>query len=86
MARGRKPSVNWEGMDINDWHIIKRIDNFRYLCRCKCGLEKPVSISNIRYNMSTKCVNCSRKKGREKKIQYLEFEIQRLKRLNGSKL
>jgi hypothetical protein len=46
-----------------DWSVLGKTTvnsrgNILNLCRCKCGLEKYISKSNLRFGSSKRCINC----------------------------
>lgn len=43
---------------FGEWTAIKYAGNCKWLCRCKCGVEKVVSTSNLTLGLSTKCRSC----------------------------
>jgi len=43
------------GTKIGDWLLLSRLPKSRFLCRCICGVEKVVSISNMRSGRSLSC-------------------------------
>lgn len=60
---------------FSEWTIIKELPRYiqkcwdkkrQFLCKCKCGLEKPVRLSDLRSWKSTKCIDCSIKFNRWK--------------------
>lgn len=44
-----------EGTNIGNWELLKRIPRSRFICRCVCGREKIVSLSNMRSGDSLSC-------------------------------
>lgn len=68
----RKGKVLGNRIDIaghvyGSWTAIRHFDrvndNTRWLCRCECGTERPVWLSNLRRGLSTHC-GCLSKKGK----------------------
>jgi len=52
------------GTVIANWTVIRLDDSGRYsrrywICRCKCGLEKPVRDTRLRLGQSKSCLLCS---------------------------
>lgn len=52
------------GKKFNSWTIIdgplpKKKGYDKYLCRCTCGLEKPVAINMLQKGSSKQCRDCS---------------------------
>jgi hypothetical protein len=53
------------GQKFGLWYVIGFHSNSKrgtaiWLCRCRCGLEKPVTSSNLISGYSTKCTRCAR--------------------------
>lgn len=61
-GRGKKYNSLWIGKRYNRWLIIGgptwKGKRCYYLCRCVCGAEKPVSISDLRMGKSKGCRIC----------------------------
>lgn len=71
------------GKTIGDWTVIRPITGnnprFRYfLCRCKCGTEKPFTVSYINTGRPSSCESCRAKKR-------LQQEEDMVRRMVGSK-
>lgn len=43
------------GETIGEWTVLYRIDTLRYMCRCSCGVEKPVQAYHLKHNQSKSC-------------------------------
>lgn len=48
-------TLKLEGTKIGDWLLIKRQPKSRFFCRCVCGKEKVVALSNMRGGVSLGC-------------------------------
>lgn len=48
-----------EGDRFGDWTVVERIDSTSVLARCRCGVTKPVRVSNLRAGRSRRCRTCS---------------------------
>lgn len=62
------------GLKIGDWEVLKRIIGkkpTRYLCRCKCGIERKIPYPNLLYGRSNRCIECRNKNQIGKKRIYL---------------
>lgn len=53
-----------KGLKVNSWTLIKPINSNRpsglWLCKCKCGIKKPVGWWSLSKSKSKGCYNCSR--------------------------
>lgn len=64
----RKLNANSDltGKQIGSSLVLKQIENARrqrqYLCRCECGVERPVLAWRLMANKSTKCPRCRAKR------------------------
>ena len=58
------------GKQFGKWKVIKRDSEYRsnayWVCRCECGLEKPVNSSHLRLGKSISCRRCSEHKHKGK--------------------
>lgn len=48
-------ALKLEGTKIGDWLLIERRPKSHFFCRCVCGKEKVVSLSNMRGGVSLGC-------------------------------
>lgn len=46
------------GKRFGRWLALSYAGNRRWLCRCECGLEKPVDTSSLRQGRSKGCIKC----------------------------
>jgi len=44
---------------FGDWTVLQYLGADVYLCRCKCGTEKPLLGGNLKRGHTTKCRKCS---------------------------
>ncbi len=55
------------GEQYGSWTVLRfshrRGRCYYWLCRCRCGGEKPVAIDSLRRGFSTRCIRCSRTAG-----------------------
>lgn len=55
--------VDLTGHRFNAWTVLARLPSrgreVMYLCRCDCGLERPVLATNLRAGKSTRCKACA---------------------------
>ncbi|KAA0679435.1 hypothetical protein [Roseomonas genomospecies 6] len=65
---GRPPLYNIDnyiGQEFGFWTVIgfshrdERSRNQHWVCRCRCGAEKPVNSTNLLRGISTKCADCA---------------------------
>jgi len=61
------------GLSFNKWTVLNyshksSSGNWFYLCKCECGTESKVSISNLRTGKSKQCKICSSKQNGRKGI------------------
>lgn len=70
----------YKDKQYNEWTVVKKLDNGKYLCRCSCGTEKEQYIKNI--------VNgCSKSCGHERKLKGKRFNHwEVLEDLKGGKI
>lgn len=58
--------VDREGQRFGKWLVVSRYAGSLWLCRCDCGIEKPVGVSGLLSGRSSGCTSChSRKHGLE---------------------
>ncbi len=57
---------NQPGDMFNDWTLLKYVGKGKWLCRCKCGVEKEVWMSHLTAGSSRQCNTC---KGRGKVVE-----------------
>lgn len=65
--KGLKSAPDLIGKKFNNWTVIQkeqsRYGKSRWLCKCKCGIEKIVTGQSLMNGSSTKCVGCVEKIG-----------------------
>ena len=49
------------GCVYGHWTVVSYADRYRWLCRCACGVERPVRTANLKKGKSTSC-GCSYKR------------------------
>jgi len=56
-------SEDYTDQSFGEWIVIKKHPTRRatWICRCSCGVDKPVRSSNFLSGGSTKCTNCLKK-------------------------
>lgn len=55
-----RPKVDYTDREFHDWTVLGPTDRPKWwLCRCKCGNEKPVHITSLRAGSSTRCRDCA---------------------------
>lgn len=50
--------IDITGEVFGEWTVLRHIAASTWLCRCSCGVEKPVGIGALRRGDSTKCRSC----------------------------
>lgn len=71
----RKKGTPWKidlvGQKFGKWSVVSRVAGSMWLCRCDCGIERPVSGSSLTLGKSKGCWSChSRKHGMEGSTTY----------------
>ena len=52
-------------------------------CRCSCGRSFVVAESNLRHGRTTRCAECGRAKGNQRRVRYKAVGAEHRRRLNG---
>lgn len=52
-------TIDLTGHRYGRWTVLRRVKGPKWLCRCECGSERQVLISNLRSGGSTQCKSCS---------------------------
>jgi len=54
---------DYTGTQFGNWKVLRKNpkSHSTWICRCKCGVEKPVKSCNLLQGTSTKCNNCCKK-------------------------
>ena len=47
--------IDLTGQQINEWTVLEYLGDRKYLCRCSCGVEKPVSAYSLTSGASKSC-------------------------------
>ena len=70
------------GEKFGKWEVLKVIKQGReknwqplWLCRCECGIEKPVHPSNLKSGKSSGCSKCSSGMARHRKYQHPLYAV-----------
>lgn len=58
------PKHDLAGRTFGDWVVLEYIGKSKWLCRCKCGAEKPVNGRTLKNGRSRSCHSCAVKKKR----------------------
>ena len=58
---------DYKGNKFGHWTVLERTQMrpAKYLCRCKCGIEKKLFLSNLTSRKSTQCLKCAARKEAE---------------------
>lgn len=59
---GGRVGIDLTGREFGNWMVLRLINRGRYkryLCRCRCGTEKPVTANSLYYGRSRSC-GCAR--------------------------
>ena len=78
--RTYESSSRWLKRKIHHWKVLEQIDGWTFLCRCDCGTIKRVKLSNLRYDKSKQCLDCSKKQKIRQTIEKHERAIKELKK------
>ena len=65
--------AKWAGRRFGDWLVTDYIDGHWVVCRCVCGLEKPVTITTLRSGTSKGCRACGLKRREMRRAQGLIY-------------
>jgi len=86
--RGKK-TENLAGKCFGKWTVLKRDNEYKcndynayWLCRCECGLEKPVNGSHLRLGKSLSCRKCSEQKNKNRVPSRMFSRIKQCKKFD----
>lgn len=66
----RTTRIIYPGEKIGSWEVLgrdKKASRIKYICRCKCGIEKSIFINNLLDEDTFNCNDCHKKLLSEKK-------------------